>query len=131
MLPHDLKLFPDYDPLGWPVVLNNFSQSNLSLAPFTTAYLDFGLAGPFLLGLALSIVGAALERRLVPGSALTGGYLSALVLLAAYVPLMRGPILGWGPFAASGLLAALALGWLCTGRERTVPLAQPRTGAVA
>lgn len=131
LLPRDLKLFPEYDPLGWPSVLNNFSQSNLSLAPFTTAYLDFGLAGPFLLGLLLSAGALHLERRLVPNSALTGGYLSALVLLAAYVPLMRGPILGWGPFAASGLIAALAVGLLCAGGRHLPPRVERPIDAVA
>jgi len=28
------------------------------------------------------------------------------------VPFMRGPILGWGPFAASGLIAAVFAGLL-------------------
>ena len=131
MLPRDLKLFPDYDPLGWGAVLNNFSQSNLSLAPFTTAYLDFGLAGPFLLGWLLSTFASGLSRRIAADSALTGSYLSALVLLAAYVPLLRGPILGWGSFAASGLIAALAVGLLSTGFAGAAPRAQHRGNAIA
>jgi hypothetical protein len=58
-LPRDLKMFPDFDPLGW-----------------------------------------------------------SLVMLAAYVPFMRGPILGWGPFAASGLIAALIAGALSSRGRR-------------
>jgi len=40
------------------------------------------------------------------------------VLLAAYVPFMRGPILGWGPFAASGLIAAMFAGLLSSRFRR-------------
>lgn len=111
-LPRDLKMFPDFDPLGWSAILGNFSQSNLSLPPFTTAYFDFGLAGPALLGLAISAGFRVVDRAVDPNRPLSGAYLSALVLLAAYVPFMRGPILGWGPFAASGLIAALIAGGL-------------------
>jgi hypothetical protein len=123
MLPRDLKMFPEFDPLGWPAVLGNFSQSNLSLPPFTTAYFDFGLAGPVLLGLAVSALFRVLDKVAQPHAALSSTYLCTLVLLAAYVPFMRGPILGWGPFAASGLIAAVFAG-LLSSRFR-----QPRTRA--
>jgi hypothetical protein len=117
-LPRDLKMFPDFDPLGWSAILGNFSQSNLSLPPFTTAYFDFGLAGPALLGLVLSAGFRLVDKAIDPNRALSGGYLAALVLLAAYVPFMRGPILGWGPFATSGLIAALVAGALCSRARR-------------
>ena len=117
-LPRDLKMFPDFDPLGWSAILGNFSQSNLSLPPFTTAYFDFGLAGPALLGLAISAGFRWVDRAVDPNGPLSGPYLSALVLLAAYVPFMRGPILGWGPFAASGLIAALIAGVLSSRARR-------------
>ncbi|MDM0006673.1 hypothetical protein QTI51_08455 [Variovorax sp. J22G73] len=125
-LPRDLKMFPDFDPLGWSAILGNFSQSNLSLPPFTTAYFDFGLAGPALLGLVLSAAFRWVDRAIDPNRALSGGYLAALVMLAAYVPFMRGPILGWGPFATSGLIAALVAGALCSRarRVRRIHLAQ-------
>lgn len=127
VLPRDLKLFPDFDPLGWPAILGNFSQSNLSLPPFATAYFDFGLAGPVMLGLAISAGFRVLDRMVDPRAALSGSYLCALVLLAAYVPFLRGPILGWGPFAASGLIAALLAGLLSSrfrpARRRAVPYA--------
>lgn len=119
-LPRDLKMFPDFDPLGWSAILGNFSQSNLSLPPFTTAYFDFGLAGPAMLGLAISAGFRLVDRAVDPNRPLSGGYLAALVLLAAYVPFMRGPILGWGPFATSGLIAALIAGALCS-RARRAP----------
>lgn len=126
-LPRDLKLFPEFDPLGWPAILGNFSQANLSLPPFTTAYFDFGLAGPVLFGLAISAGFRVLDRMVDPRAALSGSYLCALVLLAAYVPFMRGPILGWGPFATSGLIAALLAGLLSTrfrpARRRAAPYA--------
>ncbi len=115
VLPRDMKLFPDFDPLGWPAMLGNFSQSNLSLAQFATVFFDFGLPGPLVFGFLLSSLfrrGRPRDRYARPVSR---GYLAALVLLAAYVPFMRGPILGWGPFAASGLIAALLVGALCTG----------------
>lgn len=131
MLPRDLKLFPDFDPLGWPEVLNNFSQANLSLPPFTTAYLDFGLMGPLLLGLAISAGARVLDRVVDRPLAVSGSYLSALVLIAAYVPFMRGPILGWGPFAASGLIAAVLAGALSARirhrRAIVLPQGTPRT----
>jgi hypothetical protein len=120
-LPRDLKMFPDFDPLGWSAILGNFSQANLSLPPFTTAYFDFGLAGPALLGFAISMVFRKVDRAVDPQGPLSGAYLAALVMLAAYVPFMRGPILGWGPFAASGLIAALIAGALSSrGRRPTV-----------
>jgi len=119
ILPRDLKLFPDFDPLGWPAILGNFSQSNLSLPPFATVYFDFGLAGPVMFGLAISGGFRVLDRMVDPRAALSGSYLCALVLLAAYVPFLRGPILGWGPFAASGLIAALLAG-LLSSRFRAV-----------
>jgi len=126
-LPRDLKLFPEFDPLGWPAILGNFSQANLSLPPFTTAYFDFGLAGPVMFGLAISAGFRVLDRMVDPRAALSGSYLCALVLLAAYVPFMRGPILGWGPFAASGLIAALLAGLLSSrfrpARRRAAPYA--------
>ena len=112
VLPRSLKMFPEFDPLGWPAVLGNFSQSNLSLPPFTTAYFDFGLVGPVMLGVAISALFRMLDKVVQPHAALSGSYLSALVLMAAYVPFMRGPILGWGPFAASGLIAAVFAGLL-------------------
>lgn len=125
MLPRELKMFPDFDPLGWPEVLNNFSQSNLSLPPFTTAYFDFGLLGPVLLGAAISAGARVLDRIVDRPLAVSGSYLSALVLIAAYVPFMRGPILGWGPFAASGLIAAVLAGALSArfrpGYRRAAP----------
>lgn len=123
-LPRDLKMFPDFDPLGWSTILGNFSQSNLSLPPFTTAYFDFGLAGPVLLGLAVSALFRKVDKAIDPNRALSGGYLAALVLLAAYVPFMRGPILGWGPFATAGLIAAMVAGLLSTrfGRPQARPL---------
>jgi hypothetical protein len=111
-LPRDLKLFPDFDPLGWPSILNNFSQANLSLPPFTTAYFDFGLLGPVLLGLAISAAARVADRLVDRPVAVSGSYLVALVLIAAYVPFLRGPILGWGPFAASGVIAAVLAGLL-------------------
>jgi len=117
-LPRDLKLYPDFDPLGWPAILGNFSQANLSLPPFTTAYLDFGLSGPVLLGLAVSAGARLVDRHVDPRGAVSGSYLCALVLLAAYVPFMRGPILGWGPFAASGLIAAMFAGLLSSRFRR-------------
>jgi hypothetical protein len=123
ILPRDLKMFPGYDPLGWPAVLGNFSQSNLSLPPFTTAYFDFGLLGPALLGFAVSAGFRIVDRAVDPHRTLTAGYFCALVLLAAYVPFLRGPILGWGPFAASGLIAAIVAGSLSSWFRR--PEARP------
>ena len=124
-LPRDLKMFPGYDPLGWSAVLANFSQSNLSLPPFTTAYFDFGLLGPALLGFAVSAGFRIVDRVVDPHRALSATYLCALVLLAAYVPFLRGPILGWGPFAASGLIAAVVAGslssWFRRRERRAVP----------
>lgn len=111
-------MFPDFDPLGWSAILGNFSQSNLSLPPFTTAYFDFGFAGPALLGIAISAGFRIVDRAVDPNRALSSGYLSALVLLAAYVPFMRGPILGWGPFAASGVIAAVIAGALSARARR-------------
>jgi hypothetical protein len=127
-LPRDLKMFPDFDPLGWSAILGNFSQSNLSLPPFTTAYFDFGLAGPALLGFAISAGFRWVDRAIDPNRPLSGTYLSALVLLAAYVPFMRGPILGWGPFAASGLIAAVIAGALSSPRA-AAPLRACRAAA--
>jgi hypothetical protein len=118
ILPRDLKMFPGYDPLSWPAVLGNFSQSNLSLPPFATAYFDFGLLGPALLGFAVSAVFRIVDRAVDPHRTLTAGYFCALVLLAAYVPFLRGPILGWGPFAASGLIAAIVAGSLSSWFRR-------------
>ncbi len=115
VLPRDMKLFPDFDPLGWPAVLGNFSQSNLSLAQFATVFFDFGLPGPLVFGFLLSSLFRRVDRAIDTHGPISRGYLAALVLLAAYVPFMRGPILGWGPFAASGLIAALLVGALCTG----------------
>jgi len=123
-LPRDLKLYPEFDPLGWPSILGNFAQANLSLPPFTTAYFDFGLAGPVLLGLAVSVGARYLDKLVDPRGAVSGSYLCALVLLAAYVPFMRGPILGWGPFAASGLIAAAFAGILSSRFRR--PRSAPR-----
>jgi hypothetical protein len=122
-LPRDLKMFPDFDPLGWSAILGNFSQSNLSLPPFTTAYFDFGLAGPALFGYAISAGFRVVDRAIDPNRPLSGSYLSALVLLAAYVPFMRGPILGWGPFAVSGLIAAVIAGALSSRARRPLPRA--------
>jgi hypothetical protein len=124
-LPRDLKLYPDFDPLGWPSILGNFSQANLSLPPFTTAFLDFGLAGPVLLGLAISACARYLDKLIDPRGVVSGSYLCALVLLAAYVPFMRGPILGWGPFAASGVIAAAFAGILSSRFRRPRPAAAP------
>ena len=118
ILPRDLKMFPGYDPLSWPAVLGNFSQSNLSLPPFATAYFDFGLLGPALLGFAISAGFRIVDRAIDPHRTLTAGYFCALVLLAAYVPFLRGPILGWGPFAASGLIAAVVAGSLSSWFRR-------------
>ncbi|RIX84822.1 hypothetical protein [Acidovorax cavernicola] len=123
VLPRALKMFPEFDPLGWPAVLGNFSQSNLSLPPFTTAYFDFGLAGPALLGFAVSMGFRLVDRAVAPQCRLTAGYFCALVLLAAYVPFLRGPILGWGPFAVSGLVAAVVAGSLASWFRR--PAARP------
>ena len=119
-LPRDLKMFPDFDPLGWSAILGNFSQSNLSLPPFTTAYFDFGLLGPAMLGFALSAIFRSVDKAIDPRRALSGAYLCALVLLSAYVPFMRGPILGWGPFATSGLIAAVIAGALSSRARRLV-----------
>ncbi|MET3917022.1 hypothetical protein ABID97_003804 [Variovorax sp. OAS795] len=124
-LPRDLKLYPEFDPLGWPSILGNFAQANLSLPPFTTAYFDFGLAGPVLLGLLVSAGARYLDRLIDPRGAVSGSYLCALVLLAAYVPFMRGPILGWGPFAASGLIAAAFAGILSSRFRRPRPAPRP------
>jgi hypothetical protein len=124
-LPRDLKLYPDFDPLGWPSILGNFSQANLSLPPFTTAFFDFGLAGPVLLGLLISAGARYLDKLVDPRSMVSGSYLCALVLLAAYVPFMRGPILGWGPFAATGLMAAAFAGILSSRFRRPRPAAAP------
>ncbi|MBN8751869.1 MULTISPECIES: hypothetical protein [Variovorax] len=126
-LPRDLKMFPDFDPLGWSAILGNFSQSNLSLPPFTTAYFDFGLMGPLLLGIAISAVFRLIDRAIDPQRALSGRYLAALVLLSAYVPFMRGPILGWGPFAASGLIAAVIAGALSARARRVIRVRRTRT----
>lgn len=112
VLPRDWKLYPAFDPLGWPQVQGQFSQTNLSLAPFTTAWLDFGWAGPLLLGALISAVFCRVDRAIEPRGPLTVRYLLALVLLAAYVPFLRGPILGWGPFFASGVIAAVVVGTL-------------------
>jgi hypothetical protein len=119
-LPRSLKMFPDFDPLGWSAILGNFSQSNLSLPPFTTAYFDFGMAGPALFGFAISAGFRMVDRAVDPERPVSGSYLSALVLLAAYVPFMRGPILGWGPFAVSGLIAAVVAGALSARARRMV-----------
>ncbi|KQU83568.1 hypothetical protein ASC78_13045 [Variovorax sp. Root318D1] len=124
-LPRDLKLYPDFDPLGWPSILGNFSQANLSLPPFTTAFFDFGLAGPVLLGLLISAGARYLDKLVDPRGVVSGSYLCALVLLAAYVPFMRGPILGWGPFAATGLMAAAFAGVLSSRFRRPRPAASP------
>ncbi|MET3493607.1 hypothetical protein [Variovorax boronicumulans] len=127
-LPRDLKMFPEFDPLGWSAVAANFSQTNLSLPPFATAYFDFGLLGPVLLGFAVSAGFRIVDRVVNPQRTLTASYLCALVLLAAYVPFMRGPILGWGPFAASGLIAALVAGGLSSWfRRRTHRAMRPLT----
>jgi hypothetical protein len=134
-LPRDLKLFPDFDPLGWPAILGNFSQSNLSLPPFATAYFDFGLAGPVMLGFAISAGFRLVDRAIDPTRPISGAYLAALLVLASYVPFSRGPILGWGPFAASGLIAALVAGALARtqggGVWRPTPVAvrQDRSAA--
>jgi len=125
-LPRSLKMFPDFDPLGWTAILGNFSQSNLSLPPFTTAYFDFGMAGPALIGFAVSAAFRAVDRAVQAGRPLSGAYLAALVLLAAYVPFMRGPILGWGPFAASGLIAAFVAGSLSSRSRRATARAVRR-----
>lgn len=125
-LPRDLKMFPDFDPLGWSAILGNFSQSNLSLPPFTTAYFDFGLLGPAVFGFAISAGFRLVDRAIDPNRPLSGAYLTALVLLAAYVPFMRGPILGWGPFAASGVIAAVIAGALSSQARRAVPRAVRR-----
>ena len=122
-LPRSLKMFPDFDPLGWPAILGNFSQSNLSLPPFTTAYFDFGLLGPLMLGFVISAGFRAVDKAIDPSRIVSAGYLFALVLLAAYVPFFRGPILGWGAFAASGLIAAIVAGAL-SARDR-----RPNRGA--
>jgi len=119
-LPRSLKMFPDFDPLGWSAILGNFSQANLSLPPFTTAYFDFGLAGPALFGFAVSAAFRAVDRAVQAGRPVSGSYLAALVLLAAYVPFMRGPILGWGPFAASGVIAAFIAGSLSSRTRRAM-----------
>lgn len=119
LMPRDLKLFPDFDPLSWPEVLGNFSQRNLSLPPFSTAYFDFGLLGPVLLGFSLSVGFTVVDRVVQSQRALSCSYLCSLVLLAAYVPFLRGPILGWGPFAASGVITALVVGALCSFPGRT------------
>ncbi|WP_432731850.1 hypothetical protein [Variovorax sp. W6] len=119
-LPRSLKMFPDFDPLGWSAILGNFSQSNLSLPPFTTAYFDFGMAGPALFGFAISAGFRMADRAVSPDRPVSASYLSALVLLAAYVPFMRGPILGWGPFAASGLIAAFIAGSLSSRNRRAM-----------
>jgi len=124
-LPRDLKLYPDFDPLGWPAILGNFSQANLSLPPFTTAFLDFGLAGPVLLGLVISACARYLDNLVDPRGVVSGSYLCALVLLAAYVPFMRGPILGWGPFAATGVMAAAFAGILSSRFRRPRPAVAP------
>jgi len=124
-LPRDLKLYPDFDPLGWPTILGNFSQANLSLPPFTTAFFDFGLAGPVLFGLLISACARYLDKLVDPRGVVSGSYLCALVLLAAYVPFMRGPILGWGPFSASGLIAAAFAGILSSRFRRPRPAAAP------
>jgi len=126
-LPRDLKMFPDFDPLGWSAILGNFSQSNLSLPPFTTAYFDFGLAGPALFGFAISAGFRAVDRAVDPNRPVSSTYLAALVLLAAYVPFMRGPILGWGPFMVSGLIAAAIAGAL-SSRARRMPARTLRHG---
>lgn len=126
-LPRDLKMFPDFDPLGWSAILGNFSQSNLSLPPFTTAYFDFGLAGPALFGFAISAAFRAVDRAVDPNRPVSSTYLAALVLLAAYVPFMRGPILGWGPFMVSGLIAAAIAGAL-SSRARRMPARTLRHG---
>lgn len=126
-LPRSLKMFPDFDPLGWPGILGNFSQSNLSLPPFTTAYFDFGLLGPLMLGFVVSAGFRMVDKAIDPRRAVSGAYLCALVLLAAYVPFMRGPILGWGAFAASGLIAALVAGIL-SARARRVNRSAARHG---
>jgi hypothetical protein len=41
------------------------------------------------------------------------------------VPFMRGPILGWGPFAASGVIAAAFAGILSSRFRRPRPAAAP------
>ena len=112
ILPRELKLFPEFDPLAWPEVANHFSQTNLSFPPFMTAYLDFGLFGPLLLGFGVALGFRWIERRAAGLPWLSVEALVGMVLLAAYVPFIRGPILGWGSFVASGLISALLIGWI-------------------
>lgn len=127
MLPRELKLFPEFDPLAWPEVANHFSQTNLSFPPFMTAYLDFGLFGPLLLGFCVARGFRWIERRAAGLPWLSVEALVGMVLLAAYVPFIRGPILGWGPFVASGLLSALLVGWTM----RAARVARPAPAAAA
>lgn len=112
MLPRDFKLYSSFDPLQWNSVDANFSQSNLSLPPFMPAFLDFGYLGPVLLGLAIARLFQKIQSKVNFDSPLQSGHLFALVAMATYVPFLRGPILGWGPFATSGVVAICVLAWL-------------------
>lgn len=112
IIPRDLKLFPDFDPLGWPAVGANFSQANVSFPPFATAYLDFGFIGPIMLGLAVGKTFQMVQRAISAAAPSQTVLLIGLVMCAAYIPFLRGPILGWGPFAIAGVISAFIIGAL-------------------
>lgn len=111
-LPRELKLFPNFDPLSTNQVEQNFSQNNLSFPPFMTAYLDFQIFGPFFLGVLVAIFFKKMEKQSNSMSFSNTRALIFYVLVAAYVPFLRGPILGWGPFAIGGVLSAFLIGYL-------------------
>lgn len=114
VLPREFKLFPQFDPLQTDQVHAVFSQANLAFPPFMTAYLDFGLAGAFGLGLLVSRFFLRLERL---GSVSFERQLIFFIAVAAYVPFLRGPILGWGAFALSGLVSGPIILQVCAKRR--------------
>src|SRR5450830_1292357 len=110
-LPRELKLFVEFDPLnreGGAV----FSQTNVSTPPFFTAFLDFWFLGPVLLGIAIgAFIGWAeifRQRKYAAGNL---WFLIPFVVFSSYVPFIRGPILGWGPYILAGVSSYGLLIW--------------------
>ena len=111
-LQRELKLFIDFDPLnreGGAV----FSQTNVSTPPFFTAFLDFWFLGPIILGLAIgAVMGWAEIFRQKKYSSGNLWFLLPFVSFSSYVPFVRGPILGWGPYILAGLISYGILIWI-------------------
>lgn len=104
-LPSEYKPFAEYDVLsiyGGDI----FSQSNVSLPPFFTAYLDFGLFGVLLFGFLIGWLLQLNDRQFYTKN--SHRILMASMIGASLVPFVRGPILGWGMFFLSGVICFLA-----------------------